>query len=64
MNDEELLKKLYYRDLILGGVQGLYKKAKEAHPKITLKIVKEWLDKQQSAQLNNKPIITKDFKPI
>ena len=64
MDDEQLLKKLYYRDLILGGVQGLYKKAKEAHPKITLKIVKEWLDKQQSAQLNNKPIIKHDFKPI
>ena len=64
MDDEELLKKLYYRDLILGGVQGLYKKAKEAHPKITLKIVKEWLDKQQAAQLNNKPVIKYDFKPI
>ena len=64
MNDEELLKKLYYKDLTFGGVQNLYKKAKEAHPKITLKIVKEWLDKQQSAQLNNKPIIKHDFKPI
>ena len=58
------MQKLYYKDLILGGVQNLYKKAKQAHPKITIKIVKEWLDKQQSAQLNNKPIIKKDFKPI
>jgi hypothetical protein len=64
MNDEELLKKLYYKDLTFGGVQNLYKKAKEAHPKITLKIVKEWLDKQQAAQLNNKPVIKYDFKPI
>jgi len=64
MNDEELLRKLYYRDLILGGVQGLYKAAKQAHPKITLKIVEEWLSKQQTAQLNNKPIIKHDFKPI
>ena len=64
MNDDELLSKLYYKDLILGGVQNLYKAAKQAHPKITIKIVKEWLDKQQSAQLNNKPIIQKDFKPI
>ena len=64
MNDEELLKKLYYKDLTFGGVQNLYKKAKEAHPKITIKIVKEWLDKQQSAQLNNKPVIKHDFKPI
>ena len=39
-------------------------KAKEAHPKITIKIVREWLDRQQTAQLNNKPIIINDFKPI
>ena len=64
MNDEELLSKLYYKDLIVGGAEKLYKKAKEAHPKITMKIVKEWLDKQQASQLNNKPIIAKDFKPI
>ena len=36
MNDEELLQKLYYRDLILGEIQGLYKAAKQAHPKITV----------------------------
>ena len=64
MNDEELLNKLYYRDLVVGGVNNLYKVAKQAHPKITAKIVKEWLDKQQSVQLNNKPIIKHDFKPI
>ena len=64
MNDDELLNKLYYKDLIVGGTAKLYKRAKEAHPKITMKIVKEWLDKQQAAQLNNKPIIIQDFKPI
>lgn len=64
MNDEELLNKLYYKDLIVGGAEKLYKKAKEAHPKITMKIVKEWLNKQQASQLNSKPIIAKDFKPI
>ena len=64
MDDQQLLQKLYYKDLIVGGAESLYRKAKEAHPKITMKIVKEWLDKQQSAQLNNKPIIKKDFKPI
>ena len=64
MDDQQLLHKLYYKDLIVGGAETLYKKAKEAHPKITMKIVKEWLAKQQSAQLNNKPIIKKDFKPI
>ena len=64
MNDDELLHKLYYKELILGGVQVLYKAAKQAHPKITMKIVKEWLNKQQASQLNSKPIIAKDFKPI
>ena len=42
MNDDELLSKLYYKDLILGGVQNLYKAAKQAHPKITIKIVKKF----------------------
>ena len=64
MNDDELLKKLYYKDLVVGGSEKLYKAAKMAHPKITMKIVKEWLEKQQAAQLNNKPIMKKDFKPI
>jgi hypothetical protein len=64
MNDEELLNKLYYKDLTFGGVQNLYKAAKQVHPKITIKIVKQWLDRQQSAQLNNKPVIKPGFKPI
>ena len=56
MNDEELLHKLYYKELILGGVQVLYKAAKQRHPKITIKIVQEWLDKQQAAQLTTTTI--------
>lgn len=64
MNDEQLLNKLYYKDLILSGVNDLYKVAKAAHPKITMKIVKEWLSMQQSAQMNNKPVRKKEFKPI
>ena len=32
MNDEELLRKLYYQDLIVGGAEKLYKVAKQAHP--------------------------------
>ena len=42
MNDNELLNKLYYKDLIMSGLNELYKKAKEVHPKITMKFVKEW----------------------
>ena len=64
MNDEELLNKLYYKDLILSGSTELYKKAKQAHPKITMKFVKEWLSNQQSAQMNDKPVQKKEFKPI
>ena len=56
MNDNELLNKLYYKDLIMSGSNELYKKAKEVHPKITMKFAKEWLSNQQSAQMNNKPV--------
>ena len=38
MNDEELLNKLYYKNLIT-SVNELYKQAKAAHPKVTLKLV-------------------------
>ena len=64
MNDDELLNKLYYKDLVLSGISELYKQAKQAHPKITIKIVKEWLSKQQSAQMNNKTVKKLEFKPI
>ena len=64
MNDDELLNKLCYKDLVLSGVDELYKRAKQAHPKITMKIVKEWLSKQQSAQMNNKAVKKIEFKPI
>jgi len=61
MNDEELLNKLYYKDLILSGVNELYKAAKQAHPKIKINFVKEWLSNQQSAQMNNKAVKKKEF---
>ena len=64
MNDNELLNKLYYKDLIMSGSNELYKKAKEVHPKITMKFVKEWLSNQQSAQMNNKPVKKNELKPI
>ena len=55
MNDEELLNKLYYKNLIT-SVNELYKQAKAAHPKITMKLVKNWFKNQSSTQLNNKPL--------
>ena len=64
MNDDELLKYLYYDLKLFSGSKDLYEKAKERHPKITMKIVKEWLSKQQTSQMNDKPIIKKDYKPI
>ena len=64
MNDDELLNKSFYKDLVLSDVDELYKRAKQAHPKITMKIVKEWLSKQQSAQMNNKAVKKLEFKPI
>ncbi len=41
MNDDELLNKLYYKDLVVGGSEKLYKRAKEAHPKIRKGMVKQ-----------------------
>jgi hypothetical protein len=64
MNDNELLNKLYYQDLIMTGSNELCIKAKEIHPKIAMKIDKEWLSNQQSSQMNNKPVKIKEFKPI
>ena len=46
------------------GSNELYKKAKKVHPKITMKIVKEWLSNQQSFQMNNKPVKKNEIKPI
>ena len=63
MNDEELLNKLYYKNLIT-SVNELYKQAKAAHPKITLKLVKNWFNNQSSTQLNNKPLKKNIYKPI
>lgn len=50
---EDLLKKLYY-DTKTGFVSAdkLYKKAKELDPKITHKIVKEFIKRQATAQIN------------
>jgi hypothetical protein len=63
MDDNQLLNKLYYTDLILSYSE-LYKRAKQAHPKITQNYVKEWIKKQSIYQKNYKPVKKKEFKPI
>ena len=64
MNDEELLYDLYYKKHILDGVNGLYKKAKIIHPKITIKFVKEWLKKQEAQQQTTETVKKKQYLPI
>ena len=63
MDNITLLNKLYYNDLIM-SLDTLYKKAKQAHPKLTKAYVKEWFNQQQSVQLNNKPVGKTIYKPI
>ena len=64
MDDIELLNYLYYEKHNYDSIDNLYKKAKEAHPKITKTFVKNWLSKQQTQQVNIKPIKQKEFLPI
>ena len=61
-NFEEILKKLYY-DTKTGyqSYNKLYKKLKEVEPKITLKIVKEFIKKQATEQIN-KEVKDEDVK--
>ena len=63
MTDEELLKYLFTDKKIYSFTE-LYKYAKMAHPKITLKIVKNFFINQQSTQMTNKKVVEKIFKPI
>lgn len=64
MKNEELLNDLYYVQLNFDGIENLYKKAKKIQPDIKKSLVKEWLEKQQSAQMNNDKVIKKEFLPI
>ena len=65
MTDDELLKYLYYEKKNYGGTKQLYDKAKIQHPKITIKIVSEWLKNQSSYQLNQEDNKTKtEYLPI
>ena len=63
MDDKQLLINLFYKKLIY-SFNELYKKAKEAHPDISKKYVKEWFDNQQTTQMTNKPVGKKEFLPI
>ena len=64
MTDDELLNHLFYKKHIFSYTE-LYKKAKEAHPKIKSDYVKEWHSKQQSIQMTTKEIQKKkDLLPI
>ena len=64
MNDEELLKKLYYEEHNYDSVNNLYIKAKLIHPSIKRSFVKDWLGKQQTAQMNDAPVNKKQYLPI
>ena len=64
MNDKKVLYEIYYKDCTFGGVQTAFKKAKKAHPIITIERVKELLDKQQIILLNNKPNVKKYITPL
>jgi len=64
--DKEYLEYLYYTKHNYGGIDQLYKKAKEARPEIRKEFVREWLNDQKSYQLvkPEKVGIKKDFLPI
>lgn len=64
MTDDELLNHLFYKKNIF-SFKELYKKAKESHPKITEKIVKEFHSKQQNIEMTTKTLSNKnEFLPI
>jgi hypothetical protein len=64
MINEELLNDLYYVKHNYDSIINLYKKAKLIQPTIKKELVKEWLDKQQSKQMNDDKIKKKEFLPI
>lgn len=64
MNDTEILNKLYYIEHNYDSINNLYLKAKKINPKIKKEFVKEWLNKQQTAQMNDAPVIKNEYLPI
>ena len=59
-----LLDDIYYKDFNYGGINSLYRKAKELNNKITLNDVKEFLKKQPTYQQNFIKVSKKEYKPI
>jgi hypothetical protein len=64
MNDNELLYDLYYNKKNYDGLNELYRKAKLINNKIKKETVKEWLNKQQTHQMNKTRIKKKEYLPI
>lgn len=65
MDYSKLLHKLYYDEHNYDSIENLYLKAKARNPTIKKSIVKEWLSKQQTAQMNDiTPVKKKEFLPI
>jgi hypothetical protein len=61
----ETLKNVYYDTKTgFGGVDKLYRKVKELDPSITIKQVKDFLDKQESYQITKRSKPTKQFQSI
>jgi hypothetical protein len=61
---DDLLNELYYKLKNFDGANELYRKAKERNNQITLKFVKEWLQKQQTSQLTHRPVGKKEYLKI
>ena len=64
MDNEEILKNLYYNELTY-SYNELYKKSKLINPKITMNIVKTWYKKQESVQMTKVlKVGKKEYLPI
>jgi hypothetical protein len=61
---DQILFQLYYKQHNYDGANQLYSKAKAIHPKITLRFVQEWLQKQSANQLFYKKVGKREFLPI
>ena len=64
MDYNKLLNKIYYEEHNYDSIENLYIKAKARDPNIKRSFVKEWLSKQQTAQMNDTSVKKKEFLPI
>ncbi len=64
MDDESILKDLYYKQHNYDGVEQLYKKAKKISKSIKREFVSQWLKKQVSAQQTHRKVGKKKFDHI